>query len=264
MSRHLHPLPISIFIITLNEERRLKNALSSVQNLSDDVVIVDSGSTDGTIQIARDFGAKCITRNFTGYGDQKKFAESQCLHDWVFNIDADEIVSEELANSIRSVFKKGIPELDGLRVAQTDVPAGRMTVPPFAYYRWPVRLYKRSHGSFNPSPVHDVVDMDPRARIGKLKGALLHHSFLNFRHQIDKLNRYSTMQAQDYVNRHRPPSILRAWTEFPLSFLKSYFLRRYIFQGLYGYFIALNYAHYRTIRIAKMYEILKLYDDNDV
>ena len=254
----LSPVPLSAFLITLNEAARLGRTLEALKGLADEIIVVDSGSTDATPDIARAHGARVIVNApFPGYGPQKRFAEDACAHDWTLNIDADEVISPELRAEIAALLRSGaINAQDGYRTPIVDVLPGEDAPGRFAYRLAPVRLYRRSAGRYAESTVHDRVHFAGAARIGALNGALRHYSIESFGKEIDKLIAYTRLQARDYAARGRSLSRLRLLTEFPLAFFKAYLLRRYALRGLPGFLAAMNYALFRHVRVVRIFEEL--------
>lgn len=243
---------LSIFIITRNEADRLPRTLRAVQGLSDDIVVVDSGSTDGTRDLAAGLGARVVENAWPGYGPQKRFAEDQCRHTWLLNIDADEVVPPDLGREIQAAIVSDAADAYEIRIAEVfpleDKPH------PTAYVLAPVRLYRKDRGRYNPSPVHDRVDLDPGARVKRLTGTIHHFSVRSLGDQIAKLNAYTDQQVADLAARGRKLATLRMFTEFPLAFLRAYLLRRHFTRGVYGIATAMNYAYFRWMRVAKDYE----------
>lgn len=254
-TRNPSPLPLSIFIIARDEADRIGRTIRSAQALTDDLVVIDSGSQDDTIGIARELGARVLHRDWEGYGPQKRYAEEQCRHDWMLNLDADEVMPPDLAADIRARFAAaGGPEMDGYRVGIAEVFPGEGAPHRFAYKLHPVRLYRRSRGRYSPSPVHDRVDMVPDARIGDLRGILHHFSVRSLGDQIEKLHRYSDQQADDLAARGIVIPAWRVVFEFQAAFWKAYIGRRHFMRGTYGFLTAMNYAISRHMRLAKHYE----------
>ncbi|GGE40343.1 putative glycosyltransferase RP128 [Agaricicola taiwanensis] len=252
-------MPISIFLICFNEVDRIEAAIAAVRGLTDDIVVTDSGSSDGTREMAERLGAKVFLNTpFPGYGPQKRFAEDRCRHDWVLNIDADEIVPSRLAEEIRTLFRNGEPAADAYRIPIAEIFPGEGTPHPWAYTLKPVRLYRLSRGRYVESTVHDRVALEPGARIGDLKTAMHHFSVRSLGDQIAKLNAYSDMQAADLEKRGVSLPSWRIFTEFPLSFLKAYVIRRHFVRGVYGFMTAMNYAFSRHLRLAKHIEQRRL------
>ncbi|MGP9819011.1 glycosyltransferase family 2 protein [Salinarimonas sp. NSM] len=252
------PLPLSIFLIVKDEADRIGATLDAVAGLSDDVVVVDSGSTDGTQAIAEARGGRVIHHDFDGYGPQKRFAEDQCRHPWLLNLDADEVVPAEMVAHIRALFDNGAPEKDAYTTRIAEVFPGEEDVHPLAYALAPVRLYRRDKGRYSASIVHDRVDLAPGARIGALKGTIRHRSVRSLGDQIAKLNAYSDRQADDLEARGATIPTWRVLVEFPAAFLKAYVGRRHAVRGIYGFLTAMNYAIARHLRIAKHIERRRL------
>lgn len=244
---------ISVFIITLNEADRIAGAIKSVGTVASEVIVIDSGSTDGTQDLARKLGARVIQHDWNGYGLQKRFGEDQCEHDWILNLDADEALTTKLTQEIMAITEQPL-QYDAYRVYIADVFPHEDAPAAHAHGYWQIRLYNKQVGRFDPSPVHDAVQMPDGARIGTLSGWVEHRSQRSLTFAIEKMNRYSTMQRDDYITRGRWFKKSRLITELPLSFLKSYFLRRGYRYGWWGVVHATTYAISRFLRVAKIYE----------
>ncbi|KAA5602317.1 glycosyltransferase family 2 protein [Blastochloris sulfoviridis] len=247
-------IPVSIFLIACNEADRLGRTLQAVQGLTDDIVLVDSGSTDDTIEIAASFGARVVHNPWPGYGPQKRFAESLCRHRWVLNIDADEVMPPDLVAELRALFADGEPPCDAFEIAIAEVFPVETAPHPWAYSLAPVRLYRTDRGRYSDSPVHDRVVLAEGARVGRLKGRIHHFSVRSLGEQIAKLNAYTDQQADDLDRRGVKLPVWRLFTEFPAAFLKAYVGRRHFVRGLYGVMTAANYAFFRYLRLAKHLE----------
>ena len=247
-------LPLSIYIIARNEADRSGATIRAVSGLSDDIVVVDSGSTDDTVALATALGARVIVNAWPGYGLQKQFGEDQCRHDWLLNIDADEVVPPDMVEAIRALFATGAPAPAGYRLRIAEVFPGESKPHALAYALTPVRLYHRSVGRYSPSTVHDRVVMAPGAPIRRLAGTVAHYSVRSLGDQIAKLNAYSDQQVDDMLARGDGVSRLRMVLEFPANFIKAYVGRRHALRGTYGFMTAMNFAFYRYLRAAKYWE----------
>lgn len=248
-------IPLSIFIITRNEADRIGRTLVAAKKLASDIVVVDSHSTDATRDIAEAMGVRVVTRDFTGYGDQKRFAEEQCRHPWLLNLDADEVMPDDLIEEIRSLFAAaGGPAADAYGIPIAEIFPGEDKPHPLAYALAPVRLYRFDKGRYSPSPVHDRVDLVKGARVKKLKGVIHHFSVRSIGDQLAKLNIYSDRQADDLEQRGENLTVLRLFLEFPAAFIKAYIGRRHALRGVYGFMTAMNYAFFRYLRVAKHFE----------
>jgi glycosyltransferase involved in cell wall biosynthesis len=246
--------PISVFIIAKNEADRIGETIRAVMSLTDDLVVVDSGSTDGTQAVAEELGARVVYNPWPGYGPQKRFAEDQCRHPWLLNLDADEVVPPTLASEILGLFSQGEPPRQAYRIGIAEIFPGEAAPHPMAYTLWPVRLYRKDAGRYSPSLVHDRVDLNPGTKVGRLKGIIHHWSVRSLGDQINKLNRYSDQQATDLEIRGIAIPTWRVFFELPAAFIKAYIGRRHILRGTYGFLTAMNYAISRHLRLAKHYE----------
>jgi glycosyltransferase involved in cell wall biosynthesis len=248
------PLPLSVFIIALNEADRLPATLRAARELSNDLIVVDSGSADGTQAIAQSLGARVVHRDWTGYGPQKRFAESLCAHDWRLNLDADEVLSDELIAEIRALFESAPDPASAYAFAIADVFPGDSVSRPGAYALTPVRLYHRAAGSYSASPTFDRVDLKPHVRTVRLKARVHHHSVRSLSHLLRKLDAYSDQQIAEMAARGRSLPAWRLLTEFPAAFLKSWIWRGYIVRGSMGFSYAMIWAFARWMRVAKSLE----------
>lgn len=247
-------IPVSVFIIAKNEADRIGYTLKSVLGWTDEVYVIDSGSTDETVSISRELGAHVLFNEWPGYGPQKNFGESLCRNKWVINLDADEEVTPELRASIMALFANGKePEKKTYTFPRKLLHFADDSPTSFTRIDKPLRLYHLDYAGFKNSTVHDSVELK-RTDAGdpvELKGILLHRCFRSYKHATDKINFYSTMQAEDMFNKGRRPSGLRIVIEPVYSFLKAYFLRGYILRGMSGYIESVLYAFGRTLRLAK-------------
>jgi glycosyltransferase involved in cell wall biosynthesis len=246
-------LPISVFIITKDEEERLPRVV-------DEIIVVDSGSTDKTVEIASEMGCKVMFNKWNGYGLQKIFGEQQCRNDWVLNIDADEEITPELRQRIEALFANGrAPSEHAFKMFWKMVFIGQKKPPLIAVGSNFIRLYNKKYAGFSDSAVHDSVLVKDKGKIGVIKGAYVHHRcFRSMQHWGEKINFYSAMQAEDWVAKGRALSNIRIIFEPFATFFKSYLVRGYIFYGIDGFLASLMYAHARTLRLAKVRELYRL------
>lgn len=249
----MNPLPISVFIITYNEEDRLPHTIQSCKPWADEIIVVDSGSTDRTRQIADEHGCKVLYHAWQGYGQQKIFAERQCRNDWVLNLDADEALSAPLVEELRALFA-GDPLCDAYKMDIAMVLPHETRPHRLAVTTEAIRLYRRSKASFRESSVHDSVVPQEGCQVGKLKARVEHRSFRGLAHEIDKINHYTTQQARDMVAKDRRPGVLRLVVEPWFAFFKAYVIRRYAIYGVDGFVQSVIYSFSKTLRLAKTRE----------
>jgi glycosyltransferase involved in cell wall biosynthesis len=254
-------LPVSCFVIAKDEEDRLPYTLESVQGWAGEIVVaVDASTSDATAEVAMRFGARVVTREWEGYGPQKRYAESLCVFPWLLNLDADESVSPELRAEIVALFDRYDmdPPFDGFRLNVRTLRPGQDVPSPLAPSNSPVRLYRRDAACFRDSPVHDsVVFRSPSPRIGMLSAPVCHRCFRSYAHAVEKINFYSSMQAEDMFAKGKSCGLRILFEPF-LAFFKAYFLRRYLFLGTDGFVESVIYAFARTLRLAKLRELRRL------
>lgn len=246
-------LPVSVFIIAQDEADRIGRVVAAVRDWVDEVVVVDSGSRDGTQAIAESLGARVIHNPWPGYGPQKRFAENQCRNRWLFNLDADEEVGPELAAEIRALFAQGEPQAPAYAVKVVNMLPGQERPTRGAYYNVCLRLYDRTKGRFSDSLTHDSVILAEGAAV-PLNGWVLHRSLRSLSHYAAKQNAYTDLQATELLARGKRFSAVRLLVEMPAAFVKYYVQRRLYVYGMYGISLAMTAAYFRFMRLAKLHE----------
>jgi glycosyltransferase involved in cell wall biosynthesis len=246
-------LPVSVYIVAHNEADRIGKAVGSVRGWVDEMVVVDSGSSDGTVALCESLGARVLHNPWPGYGMQKRFAEDQCKHRWLLNLDADEEITPELANEIQALFADGEPAEAGFVLKIRDLLPGEKRLAATAHTDFRIRLYNRNKARIEASVVHDPVIVE-QGQTRMLANPALHRSYRNLSHAIEKMNAYTNMQANYLHERGVALATLRLVTEFPLSFIKAYILRGYVTRGKRGLIYSIHYAYARFVRLAKYVE----------
>jgi glycosyltransferase involved in cell wall biosynthesis len=214
-------LPISCFIIAKNEADRIGRAIRAVADWVDEVVVVDSGSTDGTQKLAEEAGGRVIFHDWPGFGQQKRFAEEQCRNDWLINVDADEVVSAALAGEIQQLFANGNPAACAYRLTINDVYPGQSRPRLWAHDYAAVRLYDRRQCRFKDSTLHDSVDIGSHRAVA-LRGDVHHFSFRTIEDLTQKVLARSHYNARHASLKPLWQLRFRLVFEFPLVFLKYY------------------------------------------
>lgn len=252
-------LPISVFIITKNEADRLAKTINSVKNIAQEIIVVDSHSSDSTCLVAKNCGAKVISNAWNGYGAQKIFAQKQCQNKWLLNLDADEEISPELADEIKNIFSRPISsEVVGFYLKIVNKFRFEEKPKKFAYYYNQLRLYNVDYAGFRNSSVHDSVLLkQPNGKILQLKNIVYHQSFRSFNHWIEKINSYSQMQAEDAIKKNKTVSNIKIFLTPLLSFLKAFIIRRYFIYGLDGLIYSSLFAFSRFAKFIKIKELQK-------
>lgn len=243
-------MKISVVIITLNEAQALPKTLEAVA-WADEVVIVDSGSTDNTLAIAQAQGCRVFTRKFDGYGPQKNFGIAQTQHNWVLSIDADEVVSPELGAEIIRTLQN--PKKHGYYVPISLVFLGKLLRFCGEYKMPHLRLFNKNFGQYNANQVHEGIVLNGTA--GYLKNHALHQSYTSIHNYFEKFNHYTTRGATLLSRNMKRSSIWPVVTRFPLTFLKIYLLKFGFLDGYAGFVWALFSAMYPVVKYAKLREM---------
>ncbi|MGA2824094.1 MAG: glycosyltransferase family 2 protein [Bacteroidales bacterium] len=241
---------LSVVIITYNEEENILRCVNSVKDLADEIVIVDSFSADRTVEICNSTGCKVFLHPFEGYGQQKQFGVDQAGNNWILSLDADEVVTNELKQEIRTLLQ------------QEAIPHGGYNIPRSLFYMGRIfrhketgilRLFDRTKGRFRFVKVHESVDMN--GPVGTLKGKIIHYSYRDLSHHIQKTNTYTTQAAEGYVTRGRTFS--KAWVafKFPVSFFIFYIIKLGILEGYPGFLWSFFAAFYGSMKVAKTIEM---------
>ena len=246
---------LSVIVITRNEAHQLARCLGSVAAIADEMVVVDSASSDGTPAIARDLGARVIeTSDWPGFGVQKQRALDAARGDWVLVLDADEWLSPALAAAIAQAVKR-TPVVDadaaGYELVRMSAFCGQWMRGGGWYPDPGLRLVRRAHAHFTPDLVHEHLEV--RGRIERLPGLLLHDSIPSLESAIDKMNRYSTGRAKDLVNRGRRAGLASALGHGAWAFVRTYLVRRGFIDGRLGLVLALHNAETTYSRYLKMW-----------
>jgi len=222
-------MPLSVTIITLNAAAQLERCLESIA-FAEEVIVVDSGSTDGTRELAARRGARVIRKEWLGFGAQKQFAVEAAGHDWVLCVDADECVSQELREGITEELKA--PRGFVYAMPRRNRFLGRWLKHGEGYPDWSVRLFHREHARWGSEPVHEKVMT--RSPVLKLSGDLLHDSAETLEKYLDKQNRYTSLQAESMHAAGRRANALHLVLSPLLRFIKFYLLRLGFLDGVPG------------------------------
>ncbi|WP_367339768.1 glycosyltransferase family 2 protein [Aminivibrio sp.] len=254
-------IALSVYFVTLNEERRLPLALEKASLVADEIVVVDSGSIDGTEAVARRFGAKFIVHPWESIGHQVSFAEKCCSNRWVLRLDADEVLSDELVEEIRRI--KELPGCSGYRLRIGNVfPGIEVPLRWVKHYRL-IRLYNRDAMEMSGRFGHDdVVFKTKNPQVKTLHGFVCHYSYLGLNHLFEKRLFESDMQRRRAKNEQKRYSPWRMVGAMSLNFLKVFFLDRYFLYGFWGFILAISVGHLRFLKFAKIFEYERLEKDS--
>jgi glycosyltransferase involved in cell wall biosynthesis len=243
--------PISAALITYNEELNITEALQSL-SWADEIVVVDSGSKDATLDICRRFTDRILHRDWTGYVDQKNFAAEQAKNDWIFSLDADERPSPELCAEIRELSEKGFSK-PGYNVPRVAFFMGRWIRHGDWYPDYQLRLFDRRHGKWKGGRVHESVKIGEKP--GFLNGEIYHFTYRSFSDYLGRLETYSSLAALDYQQQGKSATPLKLLGNPIAAFIKSYLLKRGFLDGMPGFTVAVMGVVSVFFKYAKLYEL---------
>jgi hypothetical protein len=245
-------LPISLVVITRNEERNLERCLRAA-DFCEEMIVVDSGSTDRTLEIARKFGAHILHRNWTGYGDQKNFGSQQASRPWVLCIDADEVVTSELRDSLAAVFRTN-PAVDAFEINRHAFYAGRRIDHSGWYPQWRLFLYRKGAAQWSGEEPHPVAVFLGKKK-ERLGGDLNHYTYENIRQHISKNLASAEAAAIAMHECGRKATAFDLWCRGPWAFVRTYILQLGFLDGFYGLVIAVMAGCYSFSKYAMLREL---------
>ncbi len=240
---------ISAVIITYNEEKNIQKCISSLKQVSDEIVVLDSFSTDNTEQICQQLGAKFVQHKFDGYGKQKNRAITFASHDWILSLDADEVLSDELTQEIIK-FKQNPNPAHSYKFNRLNFFCGKAL-----HHVWQpdfkVRLWKKDTGQWTNQPLHETFIPNNIDGTQTLKGNLLHYSFHSIKQHLDQVNKFSEMAANDLFERGKKAGMKIFFSPIT-SFIKQYILKAGFLDGFYGFVVAMNLSFEKFAKYAKL------------
>ena len=241
---------ISACIITKNEEGQIKRCLQSIA-WADEIIVIDSGSTDRTVEIAQELGAKTIHHDWPGWAKQKNYCLDQASHDWILSLDADEWLEPEAENSIRQAVEN--KEIDSYRLSRKTFFLGRWIAHSGWYPDKQVRLFQKSKTCFEEVPVHEKVT--ETASTTDLPLDILHESYTSLEQYMEKSNAYSTAQAKQQAGQSHLmlKLILKPWYRF----FQTYLWQKGFLDGREGFILAVSRMYYDFLIIAKIIHSIK-------
>ncbi len=243
--------PVSATLITFNEERNIAGAVESL-SWAEEIVVVDSGSTDATLEICRRYTDRIFHRDWSGYVDQKNYAVERAANDWIFSLDADERASPELVREIQSLRSAG-PGSPGYRIPRVACFMGRWIRHGDWYPDFQLRLFDRRHGRWEGGRVHESVKI--AGETGLLKGEIQHFTYHSLTDYLKRLEVYSSLAAADYRERGKSSGCLKMLANPLLTFVKAYLLKRGFLDGAPGLLVAVMGAVSVFFKYAKLYEL---------
>ena len=227
---------LSIVIITKNEQNNIGRTLSSIKELSDDIIIVDSGSTDETLSICKEFNCRIIETNWKGYGETKNLGNQAAKHDWILSIDADESVGDELRSYLFGLSPDNKSQVYLIRIKNF------FCQKLIRFGSWGndnhLRFFNRKNTKWNNAAVHESLVFEKTPEIKKAKGYLLHYTYNTIQEYLDKVDYYSKLNAEKYYQKGKKATFVKLNISPAFTFVKDYFFKGGIFDGKYGLLIA--------------------------
>jgi glycosyltransferase involved in cell wall biosynthesis len=242
---------ISCIIITLNEEENIRRSLTAVK-WCEEIIVVDCGSDDKTIDICSEFGCNVYNKDFHGYGEQKRYAVSLAKNDWILNIDADEVVSDELKGEIENIFSAETIDCNGFALPRMLIFLGKKFIYGKESKEYYIRLFNKNFGNFSKDKVHEKVELN--GKVKKLNWPFYHYSYKNIEQYFKKFNSYTTDAATALYKSGkygRKPLVIVLG--FPIYFFKNYFINRNFLNGIPGFLWALFSSLYPVIKYFKLW-----------
>jgi len=247
---------LTVTVITRNESPHIAAALESVA-WADETIVVDSGSTDDTVAIARARATRVEVRDWPGYGAQKDYAAGLASNDWILSLDADERVTPELAAEIRGLLERD-PPLRGYRIPRTTWYLGRWIRSTDWYPDYQLRLYDRRAGRWNARPVHESIEL--QGAPGMLRHPLQHYAYRDISHHLSTIDRYTSLAAAQWLAEGRQANVVAACIHADLAFLRNYVLRRGFRDGAAGLLVSILNSYYVFLKFAKLWAMGRVGD----
>lgn len=243
---------LSVITLALNEEHNITDCLKSVR-WADEIIVVDSGSTDNTVALAKQYTKNVLTVEWKGYGTTKNIALDRASGEWILWLDADERITDDSASEIQAIVQADVAEYAGYRIARRAYFLGKWIKHCGWYPGRVTRLFRKNASRFTESNVHEQIIVD--GAIGELKHDLLHFTDPNLHHYFQKFNRYTTLAAQDLLKAEKRFSVWDILARPPFLFFKMYVLKRGFLDGIQGFILCVVSSAYVFTKYAKLWEL---------
>ncbi|OQP67089.1 hypothetical protein A3860_01650 [Niastella vici] len=244
---------ITAVIITKNEEKNIQRCLDSLKPVAEEIIVVDSNSTDNTVALCQQAGAKVIVQNWLGYGPQKNLGNNAASHDYILSIDADEALDEQLTQALLEEKRKGLQGI--YQISRFNYYYGKFIKHGADYPDKKIRLFNKINTHWDEKDVHETLVIGPNQKTTALKGHLLHYTYYRVEEHILKINYYTNLAAQDYIKRGKKASIFKIVFSPLSTFIQSYIIKRGFLDGLHGFILAIMHAYAAFARYVKLWEL---------
>ena len=244
---------LSVYIVTLNEELRLGKTLEAAKQVADEIIVVDSGSTDKTEEIAKQYGAKFVFHKWKNISSQKQYAQNLCKNDYVLWLDADEVLCPELIKEINEEMKD--PKYSVYSIKRKDMYPGDKKPKLLSRGDTLLRIYDRNVATMPDDLTHDrVVFLGEEKPVKKLKNLIYHYSYITLYQTWFKLNMYTDQLVTTMAKTGKRYSKFRLIVEMPYQFFRYYIIKRQFANGWFGFIMSVSLAYFRFLKVAKWVE----------
>lgn len=241
---------ISVFIIAFNEEKIIARCLEKL-SWANEIIVVDSGSSDKTVQICEKYKSKVIYNKFENFGKQKQFALNQTTNNWVLSLDADEVLSDELILEIKSFdFSK---DYNGYLIPRTHIFLNKVFKFGSENKKPILRFFNKQYGKFIENKIHEVIEVE--GKIGVLKNEMLHYTVLDISTAIQKQVKYSLLSGEFLFEKGKKVPLIKVILKFPFDFFRFYLLQRNFLNGYQGFIWSILSAFGSFVKYAKLYDL---------
>lgn len=234
------PVALSAVIIAKNEAHQIERCIKAVLQVTADVVVVDSGSTDGTVEIARSLGAKVVVHEWIGYAQNKNYGNTFAQHDWILSVDADEVLSEALIGTIQQLE---LQEKEVYLLDRLNNYCGKWVKHSGWYPDWKIRIFNRNQVSWLGQYVHETLAIPAHFKEVKLSGKLLHYSYQDKEDHLKRIDRYSTLGARQLFDKGKKATWTKLWLSPLFRFVRTYIFKAGFLDGATGWTISIRNAY---------------------
>ncbi|MEM7550244.1 MAG: glycosyltransferase family 2 protein [Bacteroidota bacterium] len=253
-------MKISVTIITLNESKNLSKCIESVKSIADEIIVLDSFSTDNTKEIAEQYGASVFENKFDGHVQQKNRAVSLAKHELIFSLDADEWISKELANEIISI-KNSSEIADGYIIKRKNIFLDKRIYRGVWLREYKIRLFKASKAKWAGLNPHDLIEMNEGSKVKKLNGGLLHHPYKSINELANQMNKFSEIAAKAYFEKGIKSNTWKIFLKPIWRFLLSYIFNLGFLDGTRGLILSSSFSYYTFLKYTKLWRLQKEHDN---
>lgn len=253
-------LPLSIVILTKNESAQIGRCLNALKGLSDDILVIDSGSTDNTVHLASEAGAHVINVEWKGYSATKNFGNEQAANDWILSLDADEEMNDTLRNSIQAIFSKPLNFNTAYSIQRKMMIGEKVLRHGSVSNEFRTRLFNRKTARWNDNEVHEDIEFSSEVNVLKLDGFVWHYSFKDHADHLERLEKYAQLSASQLYKNGKQISWIKLYLSPLFNFIKNYFFKAGFLDGNAGYDFAKNEMWY----VHRKYKLLKQYATGSV